>query len=143
MSMNLGTFGAILKFALETESNVGKFYSSLSSMAFSETLTKISASFAVRSQNRITTLERIRRENTTEMILEPIVGLDSEKYTPSTRVPEGANEATIKGIAQDIERKLYDFYGIAAKKIEFLSEAAYAFELLAEKNEDALKQLLQ
>jgi rubrerythrin len=140
--MDLGTFGAILKFAIDTESKAGEFYTSLGSMEIGQNLARLSEDFAHRSQIRIKTLERIRRENTTEMILEPIVGLDSEKYTPITLVPEGATEAIIKEIAQDIERALYNFYKTAAEKVEFLSEVAYAFELLAEKNGDAIKLLL-
>jgi hypothetical protein len=141
ISMDLGTFGAILKFALENESKVGGFYASLATMTISHNLVKLSEAFAGRSQTRIKTLERIRRENTTEMILEPITGLDSEKFTPVTSVPEGATEATIREIALDIEMTLCSFYKAAAGKVEFLSEVAYAFELLAEKNEDAAKQL--
>jgi rubrerythrin len=139
--MDLGTFGAILKFALEIESKVGGFYSSLATMAINQNVANLSEAFASRSQTRIKTLERIRRENTTEMILEPITGLDSEKFKPITSIPEGATEATIREIAQDIERTICSFYRTAAGKVEFLSEAAYAFELLAEKNEDAAKQL--
>lgn len=139
--MDLGTFGAVLKFALEVESKVGAFYSSLATTAINQNLVKQSEAFAVRSQTRIKTLERLRRENITEMILEPITGLDSEKFTPIASIPEGATETTIIGIALDIERTLCSFYRAAAGKVEFLSEVAYAFELLAEKNEDAAKQL--
>jgi hypothetical protein len=139
--MELGTFGAILKFALDTENEVGKFYSGLALMPVSQNLTKLSEAFAGRSQTRIKTLERIRRENTTEMILEPISGLGSQEFSPTTLVPEGATEESIKEIAQEVEKTLYRFYKAAAEKVEFLSEVAYAFELLAEKNEDAMKQL--
>lgn len=141
--MNLGTFGAILKFALDTENDVGEFYSSVRTMEINQNLAKLVSDLAQRSQTRIKTLERIRRENTTEMILEPITGLDSDRYMPMTQIPSDATEALVKEAVFNIERALQTFYRTAAGKVGFLSEVAYAFELLAEKNEDVMNQLSQ
>ncbi len=139
--MELGTFGAIMKFALETENDVTGFYESVKGLARNEELVSLFDSLVIRGQKRVKTIERIRRENVTEMILEPITGLDSDTFTPVTTIPEKPDDKTLKGIAVEIENNLQAFYSQTAVKVEFLSEVAYAFELLAEANEEASQSL--
>ena len=139
--MELGTFGAIMKFALETENDVTSFYESVKGLAKSEELASLFDGLASRGQKRTKTIERIRRENVTEMILEPITGLDSDTFTPVTTIPESPDDKALQEIAGDIEDSLHAFYTQAAVKVEFLSEVAYAFELLAEANEEASQSL--
>jgi rubrerythrin len=139
--MELGTFGAIMKFALETENNVTSFYESAKDLVKSEELASLFSDLAIRGQKRAKTIERIRRENVTEMILEPITGLDSDTFTPVTAIPESPDDKALQGIAVEIENNLNVFYSQTAVKVEFLSEVAYAFELLAEANEEASQSL--
>jgi hypothetical protein len=139
--LNLGTFGAIIKFALEIEADVNGFYKKISDHAEDDVLVGLLQDLITRGEKRITTLERIRRENVTEMILEPIEGLDSDSFGIETAVSLGVDDATIKTLASTIESTLQKFYTAAARKIDFLPEAEYAFELLAEKNEDTIKRL--
>jgi rubrerythrin len=139
--MELGTFGAIMKFALETENDVTSFYESVEDLAQSEELASLFNNLAKRGQKRAKTIERIRRENVTEMILEPITGLDSDIYTPVTTIPESPDDKTLQEIAVEIENNLYAFYTQAAVKVDFLSEVAYALELLAEANQNASQSL--
>ncbi|TFG98616.1 hypothetical protein E4H12_05585 [Candidatus Thorarchaeota archaeon] len=139
--MDLGTFGAIIKFALEVEEEVKSFYKKVSELARNDALVRLLGDLVTRGQKRINTLERVRRENVTEMILEPIEGLDSDSFSIKTSDSGDIDDATIKTLASAIETTLQRFYTIAAKKIDFLPEVEYAFELLAEKNESAIKQL--
>jgi hypothetical protein len=139
--VELGTFGAILKFALDTEGEVGLFYKSASGSLIDQNLVAMFHELASRGEKRIKTLERVRRENITEMILEPILGFDSDAFSVSTRIPASASDAALKQMAVDIESKLQKLYKTAAIKIDFLSEAAYVFELLSEKNEEAKNRL--
>jgi rubrerythrin len=139
--MELGTFGAIMKFALETENDVTSFYESVEDLAQSEELASLFNNLAKRGQKRAKTIERIRRENITEMILEPITGLDSDIYTPVTTIPESPDDKTLQEIAVEIENNLHAFYTQAAVKVDFLSEVAYALELLAEANQNASQSL--
>ena len=140
ISLDLGTFGAIMKFALELEGKVSDFYKEVSEHAKDDTLVGVFGDLVTRGQKRIKTLERVRRENVTEMILEPIEGLDSDSFGIETVVSQGIDDATIKTLASAIETTLQKFYNAAAKKIDFLPEAEYAFELLAEKNEETIKR---
>ena len=138
--MELGTFGAIIKFALDIETEVGNFYQTASDLAKDEKLGSIFADLVVRGQKRTKTLERVRRENVTEMILEPILEFDSDSYSIVTEISEGINDADLRVLSTNIESTLLEFYTAAATKIDFLIEAAYAFELLAEKNEETIKR---
>lgn len=141
IKMDLGTFGAIMKFALEVENEVTSFYESAKEMVEDQELTGLFNSLADRGRKRAKTIERVRRENVTEMILEPITGLDSDEYKPVTAIPEGPDDGTIQEVAVEIEKNLQSFYTQAALKIDFLSEVAYSFELLAEANEEASERL--
>jgi rubrerythrin len=139
--LELGTFGVILKFAMEIEQESTNFYEAASSMVKDEELLNPFQDMQKRGMKRLKTLERVRRENVTEMILEPIIGLDSENYRLSAEIPSGAEEREVQELAVNIEKKLHEFYTQAGAKLDFLSEVAYSFELLAEANEDAIKRL--
>ncbi len=139
--MELGTFGAIMKFALEVEYEVTSFYESAKEIVKDKEIASLFGSLANRGQKRVKTIERVRRENVTEMILEPITGLDSDVYKPVTSIPESPDDKALQEIAAEIEKNLQSFYTQAAVKIDFLSEVAYSFELLAEANEEASKRL--
>jgi hypothetical protein len=141
VKMELGTFGAILKFALDVEDQVSAFYKSAAALPVNRNLGTIFLELSSRGEKRLKTLERIRRENVTEMILESIVGLNSDDYIITTKIPESADDEVLKQLAISIETTLQDFYKTAAIKIEFLSEAAYAFEILAEKNAETKKHI--
>ena len=141
ISLDLGTFGVIIKFALEIEGRVSDFYHEVREHTRNETLVGLLGNLVTRGQKRITTLERIRRENVTEMILEPIEGLDSDSFKIETDVSRARDDAIIKTMVIAIETTLQKFYTTAARKIDFLPEAEYAFELLAEKNEEFIKRL--
>ena len=126
--MNLGTFGAIMKFAMEIESDVTSFYESAKEKVKDQDLVEIFDSLGKRGQKRVKTIERVRRENFTEMILEQISGLDSDTYKPVTSLPDAPEDKVLRGIAIEMEKKLQAFYTQAGVKIDFLSEVAYSFE---------------
>ena len=138
--MDLGTFGAIMKFALEIENEVTEFYESAKEVAKDQELVDLLNRLVIRGQKREKTIERIRRENVTEMILEPITGLDSDSFKPNTSIPEGSDDTTLRILAGEIEKILHAFYDQASTKLDFLSEVAYSFELLAEANEEASRR---
>lgn len=138
--MELGTFGAVLKHALALEGQASVFYDEASKVPSSPDTMKVYEGLHERAKKRIVLLERVRRENTTEMILEPITGLDSEQYKPSTS-PVPSSEKDVAVMAMDLERDLSKFYADAAVKVEFLIEAADAFERLGDENQDNLETL--
>ena len=130
-----------MKFALDTEDAARQFYESAAESAKDSGLVSLFSELSTRGQKRTETLMRIRRENTTEMILEPISGLDSDSYELTVSLPDDVDDSALRELAISMESKLHQFYTDAAAKIEFLSEAAYLLELLAEKNEEFAQRL--
>ena len=130
-----------MKFALEIEGKVAEFYKEVSDYAKDASLVELLGNLVSRGEKRVKTLERVRRENVTEMILEQIEGLDSEPFEIDTSISKGVDDGTIKTSISTVENTLLKFYTDAARKLDFLPEAEYAFELLAEKNEETIKRL--
>ena len=128
--LDLGTFGAVMQFAMDLESFSKQFYSQLTSTLSNAAIGPSIERAMQRSAARLTTLERIRRENVTEMILEPIKGLVTEDFPYQEKQADSLDSA----IALEEIRK--GFYEKASEKIEFLIEAADAFERLADENAD-------
>ncbi|NDJ62588.1 MAG: hypothetical protein GYB67_15780 [Chloroflexi bacterium] len=65
MEASLNTFGAVMTFAIDLEARLRDYYRSASA-----------DDHAAAADKRRQTLERVRRENVTEIKLEPIDGLD-------------------------------------------------------------------
>ncbi len=126
---------------MDIEQEVTRFYEYANSVEKDQTLLGQYQDLYKRGQKRVKTLERVRRENVTEMILEPIIGLDSENYKLSTERSSRAEEKDLQELAVSIEKTLQEFYTHAAAKLDFLIEVAYSFELLAEANENAIERL--
>jgi rubrerythrin len=139
--LELGTFGAVLRFALELEAAVTAFYKSALGHTTNPKLKQLSEGFIQRGEKRVQLLMRLRRENTTEMLLEPITGLDAEKFRPQTNLLKGTGDSGLTTLASATETKLQAFYTAAAEKVSFLSEAAGAFERLAEENAENARRL--
>ncbi|MFX1563085.1 MAG: hypothetical protein ACFFDP_07230 [Promethearchaeota archaeon] len=139
--MELKTFGVVLKFAMELEAVAAAFYESAVGVAIGDGLKSLFESLLIRGQKRIKLLLRVRRENTTEMILEPITGLEGDQYRSKTEIPAGAGDAALSKLAEALEQKIHDFYKDAAEKISFLSEPASIFERLAEENAENANRL--
>lgn len=74
----LNQFGSVLSFAIELESSLAEYYNNASAenTSFQEELSNRSKASLKRKKN----LERSRRENITEITLEPIEGLDAANY---------------------------------------------------------------
>ncbi len=118
--MNLATLGAVLKFALKLETEARDFYENNANFTSFKSL-------LIQYEKRIKKLKRIRRENTTEMILEPIENFVSEPYEITILIEDNKTENTGKIIEKTLER----FYSDSAEKVSFLSEVTYKFEEIA------------
>jgi hypothetical protein len=139
--VELGTFGAVMRFALELEHASEEFYMGLHGSAPDSTLKPVLEKILARCPIRVSTLERIRRENVTEMILEPIRGIDSDSFPTAITLPSSADSNDLRSAAKSWEAKRKSFFESASHKIEFLLEAADAFERLADENEENLNKL--
>ncbi len=93
MSDSLNTFGAILTFAIAQEESLRAYY-----------VTVGDATRAADADKRRVTLERVRRENVTEIKLEPIEGLDEGDYALNL----GDISPTTQAINEDAAARFYE-----------------------------------
>lgn len=134
--MELGTFGAILRFAMDLEERAATFYGE----AARGDLVQAFGEYARGSGKRLRRLERARRELISEMILEPITGLDGDDY-PIDLDPR-AGDAELVRQAQAIEEMEIRFYQDAAAKMP-IREVVRLFQRLERENEQRRARLTE
>jgi len=126
--MELGTFGAILNFAITLEKKAVDFYTE----AARKTSEKIFEELTKDSQKRLDRLERTRREGVSEMILEPITGLEDNSY--QVELNTDVEKSALIQQAQAFEASTARFYKDAASKLP-IREVARVFERLGRESE--------
>lgn len=132
--MELGTFGAIMSFALELEERTSTFYETTAQGGLEETFLQL----AQNAHKRWKRLERARREGVSEMILESITGLNGEDYQMDLDFED--DQVGLVGQAQALADVSIRFYQHAADKIP-IQEIARLFQRLAQENERCKTQL--
>lgn len=132
--MELGTFGAILNFAMELEKRAAAFYEAGAPGEMAGAF----QSLARGAQKRLRRLEQARRELVAEMILESITGLDGDVYSVSLDPASGAAERRRQAAA--LEQAAAGFYRDAAAKMP-IREVVSLFQRLAAENEQHLVEL--
>ncbi len=130
--MELGNFGAIMRFALELEEQAIAFYEMAAQGGPEEPFRQLIRG----SQKRLVRLERARREGVVEMALEPITGFDSDAY----RVELTGDKAGCQRQAIVLEDTAIRFYRDAAEKLPILG-VARLFERMARESEGRKAQL--
>jgi len=133
--MELGTFGAIIGFALELELQAYEYYEDLHNTVFSQSVSQLMEG----SQKRSKRLRRIRQELVTEMILEPITGVESDDYLLSISEVSEESEYLYQGIR--LEENMGHFYLAMAPLIP-MKEVERAFLRLAKENETRMEILI-
>ncbi len=132
--MELGTFGAILRYAGEREARAVAFYEG-AAPAGREALWGELARGARRRAQR---LEEARRELISEMILEAISGLDAAAY--AVELEGAASDEEIVARARAWEEASTRFYRDAAAKMP-IREVARLFGRLAQESEASRARL--
>ena len=123
--MELGTFGAILRFGLELEDRAAQFYEQGAQGGLANLFQELGQG----ARKRLRRLEQARREGVTEMILESITGLDGETY--HVELDARAPEAGRLEQARALEGQAAHFYQDAAAKLP-IREVARLFGQLAQ-----------
>jgi hypothetical protein len=123
--MELATFGAVLTFAIDFEARLGALYTALG--ASIPAMAAEMAQGAAACARRGTLLERVRRENVTEMILEPIHGFDGDAYA----LPEQG--ADVAAVVRQAETVAAGFYRAGAGHLS-IPEVKRAFDRLAKEH---------
>jgi len=138
--MELGTFGAVMAFASQAVTQSAEFYETARERAKGPELKDVLKSLQDGANRDRATMEQTRRENVTEMILEPIAGLRREEY--EVRLSEMAPEADaeILKTALLLEERDQRWFRDSSAKLR-LPEVARIFRKVARRKEETILRL--
>jgi len=142
----LTTFGALLRFAFELEKAAQQLCERGAVESKEERPREVFRRLAIEHGRRHALLERVRREQLNELILEPIHDLRGEDYAIGAEGLNGVTPHDLIGAARAEERRAERFYldcSRVAKSI--LAEVGRTFEKLGRQNgehERKLQELL-
>ncbi len=137
--MPLTNFGAILNFAEKVEQEDMEFYHKASSTAAAEPYRLLFEMFVREGKKHISVVQRTRRENVTEMILEPIRDFVRDGYQLTVDDAGAMDSKAILTAA--VERRAITYYIDAAEKIRALPEVSRALKTLAKKRTQRLDRI--
>ena len=131
--MPITNFGGLLNFAEEIEKQDMTFYNSVADNQDVSDLCDLFQGFAKDCKKNIAIILRSRRENVTEMILEPIRDFFREPYVLEAGNDKGMDRAQILDYSKKLETRAIDYYTEGAVKIKALPEVAQALKLARKK----------
>jgi len=136
LNSGLSTFSAVLSFAVEIERESATYYGAAANVAGD--LAEMFANYAQRSTKRQQRLVAIRQDNITEIILEPISGLDAADYQVTITPPVDRQQALAQAL--NLESRAKRFYDEAELKLN-VTEPRRAFQKMAQENVERLTEL--
>ena len=136
--MQLGTFGAILKYAIEIEDAASFYYDALAKKAPEGPRATVSELSNASKKNK-QTLERARRMEIQEMILEAITGIDTVNYDVKFDVPADFKAGLMNAV--EIEKKASAFYSDSSKKLGFLPNMGRTLDKLEKEREARIERI--
>ena len=138
--MALSTFGAIMGFAAEMIGQTKGTYETLVEKAKNPALRETLQAFLGEGGKNYSLMEKTRRENVTEMILEPVTGLHQEDYEINLKMSDPMGDIDVLRVAMILEEREKKFFGDASSKVP-LPEVARIFRKIAQKKEENLAKL--
>ena len=139
--MPLTTFGSILNFAEELERQDVVFYEKAAANPACAALKELFTEFAADAKKNQKTAQRIRRENVTEMILEPIHGFTRNPFCEACEGAETLSAGEAMATARRLEDRAERYYEEAAAKIKALPEVSRALKQIGKKRTAHIKKL--
>ena len=139
--MPLTNFGAILNFAETVEREDKQFYETALTVDATAGYRDLFADLAKEGKKNLSLVQRTRRENVTEMILEPIRDFVRTGYLVSGTDPAVKQTDEILAAAISLEDRAVRYYADAAEKIRALPEVSRALKTLAKKRSKRLARL--
>ena len=124
--MPLTTFGSILNFAEELETRDLAFYEKVAANPACIALKDLFTQFAADAIKNQKSVRRTRRENVTEMILEPIQGFTRNPFCEACEGAETLSADEALAAARRLEERAHRYYKEAAGKIKALPEVSRA-----------------
>ncbi|MCG6908933.1 MAG: hypothetical protein LJE94_02275 [Deltaproteobacteria bacterium] len=139
--MPLINFGSILSFAEELEKQDEDFYAAVAANPAFSDQKDLFEQFLKDARKNIKTVQRTRRENVTEMILEKINDFTRAPYCEEVDPAEAESIGDILDSARCLEKRAERYYTDAAVKIKALSEVSRALKTIGKKHTAHLRKL--
>ncbi len=139
--MPLENFGSILNFAEQLESQDREFYITVAVNPACSEHKEVFDQLAADANKNLKNVQRTRRENVTEMILEPIKDFVRAPYCEACEADDTMNATEALETARRLEERARRYYLEAAEKIKALPEVARALKILAKKRQAHLDKL--
>ena len=139
--MPLENFGSILNFAEELELQDLGFYKTLVDNPACADHKAMFEAFAAAIDKNVKTVQRTRRENVTEMILEPIKDFIRAPFCEECEGVDKMDAAEALDAARRLEDRAVRYYTEAATKIKAQPEVARALKLLGKKHSAHIAKL--
>jgi len=129
--MPLQNFGSILNFAEELEQLDQRFYEAALTNPACGAYAQLFADLSAEAGKNVKTVQRLRRENVTEMILEPVQDFTRASFCEECAEAAVLAAAEVLKAAQRLEARAERYYIEAAGKLQALSEVSRALRTLA------------
>ena len=139
--MPLENFGSILNFAEELELQDLGFYKTVAENQACAGHKQMFEEFAAAINKNIKTVQRTRRENVTEMILEPIKDFIRAPFCEECEGAASMNASEAMDAARRLEDRAVRYYTEAATKIKAQPEVARALKIIGKKHSAHLAKL--
>jgi hypothetical protein len=128
--MPLQNFGSILNFAEELERLDRQFYAAAAGNPACAGHKELFAQLESEAARNITTVQRIRRENVTEMILEPVRDFVRAPFCEACEGAAVKGASEVLAAAKRLESRAERYYTEAADKLKALTEVSRALKTL-------------
>jgi len=115
--MSLSTFGAIMAFSFEMVRYALDTYGGAVQKAKDPALKEALEALLHETKKILVLMEQIRRENITEMILEPIHGLQRVDYEMDITLSDQTQDSGLVKVALGVEKKMRKFLYDASAKV--------------------------
>ena len=140
--MPLENFGSILNFAEDLESQDQQFYRAAAGNPNCAECRCLFGELEADAARNMKTVQRIRRENVTEMILEPVTDFVRGSFCEAC---EGAGQMTAAQAletATRLEARADRYYSEAAEKLKTLTEVARLLQSLGRNHKTHIAKLM-
>ena len=141
--MPLINFGSILNFAEELETRDKDFYAAAGRNPNCAEHRDLFEQFARDAKKNIQTVQRTRRENVSEMILEQITGFNRAPFCETWEGADTMSAQQALETGRRLEESAERYYREAAEKLKALSEVSRALKILGKKRTAHLKKLVE
>jgi len=139
--MPLQNFGSILNFAEELERLDRQFYAAASANPACAGHKALLAQLEAEAARNVTTVQRIRREYVTEMILEPVKDFTRAPYCEACEGAAVQSASEVLATARRLESRAERYYAEAAEKLTALTEVSRALKTLGKLRKARLAKL--